>query len=55
MPNGGKKTDYILHKHRCLFRLNIHLEWGKIFANNIDGKVLVFKTYKQVLKLNSKK
>lgn len=43
MPNGGKKIDYILHRHRCLFILNTHLEWGKIFSSHIADKVLVLK------------
>ena len=29
-------------------------EWEKVFANDVSDKVLVFKIYKELIKLNSK-
>ena len=52
--------DLIKIKSLCTAKETVHrtkrqpTEWEKIFANNISEKGLLFKIYKELIKLNSK-
>ena len=57
----AKKRDLIKFKSFCPAKETINktkrqsTEWEEIFANDMTDKGLIFKIYKQLIKLNSKK
>ena len=54
------KLDFIKIKHFCASKETISrvkrqpTEWEKIFVNHVSNKELIFRIYRELLKLNSK-
>ena len=51
---GPNQTDKLLCSKETIKKIQ-PIEWEKIFANDETNKVLISKTYKQLIQLNSKK
>ena len=61
MKEKNDKLNFIIIKNFCSMNDNIQrvrgqdIDWEKIFAKNTSNKGLLFKIYKEFLKLNDKK